>query len=79
MILLKNVPLYEVKTLKKGINKNNFYGAGKKWEIFICDFSKKKNTDRTYTVIRYFRVSILQKSNLEKFLSNAINEITKIC
>ena len=30
-------------------------------------------------IIRYFRVSILQKSNLEKFLSNAINEITKIC
>ena len=56
MILLKNVSLYEVKTLNKGINKNNFYGAGKKWGIFICDFFLEKNTDRTRMFIRYFRV-----------------------
>ena len=41
LILLKNESLYEVKSLKKGINTNNFYGAWKKWGIFICDFLKK--------------------------------------
>ena len=39
----------------KRINKNNFYGAWKKWEIFICDFSKKI-AYRTFTFIRYVRV-----------------------
>ena len=48
LILLKNESLYEVKSLNKASNKNNFCGAGKKCGIFICDFSKK-NPDRTYT------------------------------
>ena len=55
LILLKNASLYEVKALNKTINRNNFCGARKKWEIFICDFSKK-NSHRTCTFIRYVRV-----------------------
>ena len=41
LILLKKESLYEVKPLKKKINKNNFCGAGNKCEIFSCDFLKK--------------------------------------
>ena len=41
LIQLKNESLYEVKSLNKVINRNNFYGAGKKWGIFICEFLKK--------------------------------------
>ena len=55
LILLKNESLYEIKSLNKTINRNNFCGVRKKWEIFICDFSKKI-ADRTYTFIRYVRV-----------------------
>ena len=51
LIHLKKGALYEVKPLIKVINKNNFCGAAKKCEIFICDFLKK-NTDRTCTFIR---------------------------
>ena len=38
LIHLKNESLYEVKYLNKVINRNNFYGSGKKWGIFICEF-----------------------------------------
>ena len=57
LILLKNESLYEVKSLNKKINKNNFSGTGKKWGIFICDFFLK-NTDRTCTFIWYFWVVV---------------------
>ena len=48
LIPLKNESLYEVKALNKTINRNNFCGARKKWEIFICDFSKKKCVSYIY-------------------------------
>ena len=74
LILLKKESLYEVKSLNKKINRNDFCGAWKKCGIFICDFLKK-NTDRTCTIwdfLRDFQTEKSHKRNQHKNASFAV-------
>ena len=63
---MKNESLYEVKSLNKTINRNNFCGVGKKWWILICDLKKKYGS---YMYVYSVIWSNVQKITEEKWLN----------